>query len=52
MTLVPRIVEGLKENGADDVLVIVGGTILTWTDGAPCAPGLHWAGQVVKVSRT
>jgi len=27
MTLVPRIVEGLRENGADDVLVIVGGTI-------------------------
>ncbi len=27
MTLVPRILELLKENGADDVLVIVGGTI-------------------------
>ena len=27
MTLVPRIVEGLRENGADDVLVVVGGTI-------------------------
>jgi methylmalonyl-CoA mutase C-terminal domain/subunit len=27
MTLVPRIVEGLKENGRDDVLVVVGGTI-------------------------
>jgi methylmalonyl-CoA mutase C-terminal domain/subunit len=27
MTLVPRILEGLKENGAEDVLVIVGGTI-------------------------
>jgi methylmalonyl-CoA mutase C-terminal domain/subunit len=27
MTLVPRILEGLRENGADDVLVIVGGTI-------------------------
>jgi methylmalonyl-CoA mutase C-terminal domain/subunit len=27
MTLVPRIVDGLKENGADDVLVVVGGTI-------------------------
>jgi len=24
MTLVPRIVEGLRENGADDVLVVVG----------------------------
>ncbi|GIU95281.1 MAG: methylmalonyl-CoA mutase [Gaiellaceae bacterium] len=27
MTLVPRIVEGLRERGADDVLVVVGGTI-------------------------
>jgi methylmalonyl-CoA mutase, C-terminal domain len=27
MTLVPRIVEGLREQGADDVLVVVGGTI-------------------------
>jgi methylmalonyl-CoA mutase C-terminal domain/subunit len=27
MTLVPRIVTGLRENGADDVLVVVGGTI-------------------------
>jgi methylmalonyl-CoA mutase C-terminal domain/subunit len=27
MTLVPRILDGLKENGLDDVLVIVGGTI-------------------------
>ena len=27
MTLVPRIVDGLKENGAEDVLVVVGGTI-------------------------
>jgi methylmalonyl-CoA mutase C-terminal domain/subunit len=27
MTLVPRIVYGLRENGADDVLVVVGGTI-------------------------
>ena len=27
MTLVPKIVEGLKENGAEDVLVVVGGTI-------------------------
>ena len=29
MTLVPRILEGLKENGADDVLVVVGGTVPT-----------------------
>jgi methylmalonyl-CoA mutase C-terminal domain/subunit len=27
MTLVPRILDGLKENGAGDVLVVVGGTI-------------------------
>jgi methylmalonyl-CoA mutase C-terminal domain/subunit len=27
MTLVPRIVEGLKQRGADDVLVVVGGTV-------------------------
>jgi methylmalonyl-CoA mutase C-terminal domain/subunit len=27
MTLVPKILEGLKENSADDVLVVVGGTI-------------------------
>jgi methylmalonyl-CoA mutase C-terminal domain/subunit len=29
MTLVPRILEGLRDNGADDVLVVVGGTIPT-----------------------
>ncbi len=27
MTLVPRILVGLKENGVEDVLVVVGGTI-------------------------
>jgi methylmalonyl-CoA mutase, C-terminal domain len=27
MTLIPRILGGLKENGVDDVLVLVGGTI-------------------------
>ena len=27
MTHVPRIVDGLRENGADDVVVVVGGTI-------------------------
>jgi methylmalonyl-CoA mutase C-terminal domain/subunit len=27
MTLVPRIVDGLREAGADDVLVVVGGTV-------------------------
>ena len=29
MTLVPRILDGLRENGAEDVLVVVGGTIPT-----------------------
>jgi methylmalonyl-CoA mutase, C-terminal domain len=29
MTLVPRILDGLKANGAEDVLVVVGGTIPT-----------------------
>ncbi len=29
MTLVPRIVDGLRDNGLDDVLVVVGGTIPT-----------------------
>ena len=27
MTLVPKILDGLKENGAEDVLVVLGGTI-------------------------
>jgi methylmalonyl-CoA mutase C-terminal domain/subunit len=27
MTLVPRILEGLRENGAEEILVVVGGTI-------------------------
>ncbi len=27
MTLVPKILEGLRENGLDEVLVVVGGTI-------------------------
>ncbi len=27
MTLVPRIVDGLRDSGADDVLVVVGGTV-------------------------
>ena len=27
MTLVPKILDGLRENGLDDVLVVVGGTI-------------------------
>jgi len=27
MTLVPRILDGLRDNGAEDVLVVLGGTI-------------------------
>ena len=27
MTLVPRVLEGLRENGVEDVVVVVGGTI-------------------------
>jgi methylmalonyl-CoA mutase C-terminal domain/subunit len=27
MTLIPRVLEGLKQNGVDDILVLVGGTI-------------------------
>ena len=34
MTLVPRILELLRESGAEDVLVVVGGTVPT-EDGAP-----------------
>ena len=37
MTLVPRILEGLRENGAEDVLVVVGGTIPPRTR-TSCAP--------------
>jgi methylmalonyl-CoA mutase C-terminal domain/subunit len=29
MTLVPRILDGLRDNGAEDVLVVLGGTIPT-----------------------
>ena len=29
MTLVPRILDGLRANGVEDVLVVVGGTIPT-----------------------
>jgi methylmalonyl-CoA mutase C-terminal domain/subunit len=64
MTLVPRILEGLKENGAEDVLVVVGGTIpdedaaeLTsqgvaaiFTPGAPTAEIVDFLKQKVLVS--
>jgi methylmalonyl-CoA mutase C-terminal domain/subunit len=64
MTLVPRILDGLKENGAEDVLVIVGGTIpdedaaeLTsqgvagiFTPGAPTSEIVDFLKQKVPVS--
>jgi isobutyryl-CoA mutase small subunit len=64
MTLVPRILEGLKENGAEDVLVVVGGTIpdedaaeLTsqgvagiFTPGAPTTEIVEFLKQKVPVS--
>ena len=64
MTLVPRILDGLKENGAEDVLVIVGGTIpaedaveLTsqgvagiFTPGAPTTEIVDFLKQKVPVS--
>ena len=39
MTLVPRILDGLRENGAEDVLVVVGGTIPTDDAERAQAPG-------------
>ena len=64
MTLVPRILQGLSENGAEDVLVIVGGTIpdedaaeLTkqgvagiFTPGAPTTEIIDFLKQKVPVS--
>ena len=64
MTLVPRILEGLKENGAEDVLVVVGGTIpdedaaelmsqgvaAIFTPGAPTAEIVDFLKQKVAVS--
>jgi methylmalonyl-CoA mutase C-terminal domain/subunit len=64
MTLVPRILKGLSENGAEDVLVIVGGTIpdedaaeLTsqgvagiFTPGAPTTEIIDFLKQKVPVS--
>src|SRR5437763_36856 len=40
MTLVPRIVDGLRARGADDVLVVVGGTIPTEDAAALKAQGV------------
>ena len=39
MTLVPRILDGLREIGADDVVVVVGGTIPDEDDAAPQGAG-------------
>jgi methylmalonyl-CoA mutase C-terminal domain/subunit len=64
MTLVPRILQGLRDNGAEDVLVIVGGTIpaedaaeLTsqgvagiFTPGAPTTEIIDFLKQKVPVS--
>jgi methylmalonyl-CoA mutase, C-terminal domain len=64
MTLVPRILEGLKDQGAEDVLVIVGGTIPDedaaelksqgvaeiFTPGAPTAEIVDFLKQKVPVS--
>jgi methylmalonyl-CoA mutase C-terminal domain/subunit len=64
MTLVPKIVEGLKENGADDVLIVVGGTIPredseelkrqgvaeVFTPGAPMAEIVEFLREKVPVS--
>jgi len=59
MTLVPRIIEGLREKGADDVLVVVGGTIpaddaAALTAGGVAAiftPGAHM-GEIVDFLRS
>jgi methylmalonyl-CoA mutase cobalamin-binding domain/chain len=64
MTLVPRVVDGLRAEGADDVLVIVGGTIPTedaeelqrrgvagvFTPGAPTSEIVDFVRGAVAVS--
>ena len=40
MTLVPKILDGLRENGLDDVLVVVGGTIPTEDSEELCRQGV------------
>ena len=64
MTLVPRILEGLKAQGAEDMLVVVGGTIPDedaaelksqgvaeiFTPGAPTAEIVDFLKQKVPVS--
>ena len=65
MTLVPRILEGLKENGVDDVVVVVGGTIPkpdvdelkqqgvaeVFTPGAPVSEIVEFLRERVPVTR-
>jgi methylmalonyl-CoA mutase C-terminal domain/subunit len=65
MTLVPKILEGLAENGVDDVVVIVGGTIPkpdvdelktrgvaeVFTPGAPVTEIVDFIRERVPVSR-
>ena len=64
MTLVPKILAGLRENGAEDVLVVVGGTIPAedsaelksqgvaeiFTPGAPTAEIVDFLKEKVPVS--
>ncbi|MFL5931728.1 MAG: cobalamin B12-binding domain-containing protein [Gaiellaceae bacterium] len=64
MTLVPKILEGLKANGADDVVIVVGGTIPredseelkrqgvaeVFTPGAPMAEIVEFLREKVPVS--
>ena len=64
MTLVPKILEGLKENGAEDVLVVLGGTIPredsdelkrqgvaeVFTPGAPMGDIVEFLREKVRVS--
>ena len=65
MTLVPRILDGLKENGVDDVVVVVGGTIPkpdveelkqqgvaeVFTPGAPVSEIVEFLRERVPVTR-
>jgi methylmalonyl-CoA mutase, C-terminal domain len=64
MTLVPKILEGLRENGAEDVVVVVGGTIPredsdelkrqgvaeVFTPGAPMAEVVEFLREKVPIS--
>jgi methylmalonyl-CoA mutase, C-terminal domain len=64
MTLVPKILEGLKANGAEDVVIVVGGTIPredseelkrqgvaeVFTPGAPMAEIVEFLREKVPVS--